>query len=71
MCKIFNLGLELNDVIADVIKKDLVKFLQILDIIQWGLVFIGAVVSIASVGNYFFKQKNKTLSASVEPIFKD
>ena len=71
-CKVTLAGLELNDMIADIIKKDLVKVLQLLDIVMWGLVFVGSLLTGASLINYLYKRKNMVaaMSSSVPTVFK-
>lgn len=61
-------GIELNDEMTGLIKKDLINVLLILDIVQWALVSIGAALFISALIWYFLVRKKMSKTSSTEII---
>lgn len=61
-------GIELNDEMAGLIKKDLINTLLILDIVQWTLVGIGAALIVGMLIWFFLARKRMSKTSSTEII---
>ncbi|XP_070499103.1 sensory neuron membrane protein 2 isoform X1 [Chironomus tepperi] len=61
-------GIELNDEMAGLIKKDLINTLLILDIVQWTLVGVGAALIVGMLIWYVLARKKMSKTSSTEII---
>lgn len=62
-------GIELNEDMSNMLKGDLINILKLLDIIQWVLVGVGALLSISMLIWFVLHKKKINPSTSVEPIY--
>lgn len=64
-------GIELNDEMTGLIKKDLINILLVLDIIQWCLVGIGAALIVGMLIWYFIARSKKLKATTSTEIITD